>query len=297
LVNTWLAFLENLRPRQWTKNLLLFAGVIFARKLGDPACVTRAFLGVIVFCFASGVVYVLNDVADRELDQRHPYKRRRPIASGRLPVETAVRLGLGLFLLCMVAAALLGSVFLGGLSFFFLWNWLYTRWLKKVPVLDVTGIGMSFVIRATSGVLVLLPACPTVNISPWLLLCTFFLSMFLGFAKRRDELLKMLPEHGETRPVLRGYSEPMVNAMIGISLAMTSMMYAMYTIWPATVAQFGTRNLLYTIPFVLAGLGRYTYLVYREAKGGKPHEILLNDFALQMIVLGWVAAAIKIIGV
>ncbi len=296
-MNTWLAFLENLRPRQWTKNLLLFAGVIFARKLGDPACVTRAFLGVIVFCFASGVVYVLNDVADRELDQRHPYKRRRPIASGRLPVETAVRLGLGLFLLCMVAAALLGSVFLGGLSFFFLWNWLYTRWLKKVPVLDVTGIGMSFVIRATSGVLVLLPACPTVNISPWLLLCTFFLSMFLGFAKRRDELLKMLPEHGETRPVLRGYSEPMVNAMIGISLAMTSMMYAMYTIWPATVAQFGTRNLLYTIPFVLAGLGRYTYLVYREAKGGKPHEILLNDFALQMIVLGWVAAAIKIIGV
>jgi len=296
-MNTWLAFLENLRPRQWTKNLLLFAGVIFARKLGDPACVTRAFLGVIVFCFASGVVYVLNDVADRELDQRHPYKRRRPIASGRLPVETAVRLGLGLFLLCMVAAALLGPVFLGGLSFFFLWNWLYTRWLKKVPVLDVTGIGMSFVIRATSGVLVLLPACPMVNISPWLLLCTFFLSMFLGFAKRRDELLKMLPEHGETRPVLRGYSEPMVNAMIGISLAMTSMMYAMYTIWPATVAQFGTRNLLYTIPFVLAGLGRYTYLVYREAKGGKPHEILLNDFALQMIVLGWVAAAINIIGI
>ena len=206
-------------------------------------------------------------------------------------------MGLGLFVFCLVAAYFLGPAFFGGVSFFFLWNWLYTRVLKKIPILDVTGIGMSFVIRATCGVLVLLPVCPGVNISPWLLLCTFFLSMFLGFAKRRDELLKIQPEQGETRPVLREYSEPMVNAMIGISLAMTLMMYAMYTIWPATVAHFGTRDLLFTIPFVLAGMGRYTYLVFREAKGGKPHEVLLNDFALQVIVLGWVGAAIYIIGV
>lgn len=296
-VKIGLAFAENLRPRQWTKNLLLFAGVIFARKLGDPACLTRAFLGAVVFCFASGVVYVFNDIADRHLDQRHPNKRHRPVASGRLPVPIAIRLGLGLFLLVLVASYLLGSAFLAGVSAFFLWNWLYTRYLKQVPILDVTGIGMSFVIRATSGVLVLLPASPGVNISPWLLLCTFFLSMFLGFAKRRDELLRIQPEQGETRPVLRMYSEPMVDALIGISLAMTSVMYAMYTIWPATVAHFGTRDLLYTIPLVLAGLGRYTYLVYKEAKGGKPHEILLNDFALQVIVVGWVGAAIYIIGV
>lgn len=293
----WLAFLENLRPRQWTKNLLLFAGVIFARKLADTACLERAFLGAVVFCLASGVVYVFNDIADRDLDRRHPYKRHRPVASGRLPVPLAVRLGLGLLFLCLAAAWLLGQAFLAGVSTFFLWNWLYTRWLKGVPILDVTGIGLSFVIRATSGVLVLLPACPGVNISPWLLLCTFFLSMFLGFGKRRDELMKIQPENGETRPVLRGYTEPMVNALIGISLAMTTMMYAMYTIWPATVAQFGTRDLLYTIPFVLAGLGRYTYLVYREAKGGRPHEILLNDFALQVIVIGWVGTAILVIGV
>ena len=292
-----LAFLENLRPRQWTKNLLLFAGVIFARKLGFSACVTRAVLGAIVFCFASGVVYVFNDVADRKLDQRHPNKCRRPIASGRLSVNQAIRMGLGLFVIVLVAAFLLGPTFLGGVCFFFLWNWFYTRWLKRFPILDVTGIGMSFVIRATSGVLVLVPACPGVSISPWLLLCTFFLSLFLGFAKRRDELLKIHPEQGETRPVLREYSEPMVNAMIGISLALTSMMYAMYTIWPATIAQFGTRDLLFTIPFVLAGLGRYTYLVFRESLGGKPHEVLLNDFALQVIVIAWVGAAIYIIGV
>jgi 4-hydroxybenzoate polyprenyltransferase len=291
------AFFLNLRPRQWTKNLLLFAGVIFARKLGDSACVLHAALGVGVFCLASGVVYVFNDIADRELDRRHPYKRHRPIASGRLPVPTAIRWGLILFVLVLGASYLLGPLFLAGVSSFFLWNWLYTRQLKKVPILDVTGIGMSFVIRATSGVLVLLPVCPGVTISPWLLFCTFFLSMFLGFAKRRDELLKILPEQGETRPVLRGYSEPMVNALIGISLAMTTMMYAMYTIWPETVAQFGTRDLMFTIPFVLAGLGRYTYLVYKEARGGKPHEILLNDFALQVIVIGWIGSAIYIIGI
>jgi len=289
-------FLENLRPRQWTKNLLLFAGVIFAQKLGDSTCVVRALLGMVVFCFSSGVIYVFNDIADQHLDQRHPTKRNRPIASGRLPVRVAVRMGLGLFLICLVAAWLLGPAFLGGVCLFFLWNWLYTRWLKRIPVLDVSGIGMSFVIRATAGVLVLLPGCPGVGISPWLLLCTFFLSLFLGSCKRRDELLRVDPANGETRPVLRAYSEPGINAMIGASFGLTLMMYGLYTVWPDTVAHFGTRDLIYTIPFVLGGLGRYTYLVYLEDKGGKPHEILLNDLLLQVIVVGWIVAAVKIIG-
>lgn len=291
------AFLENLRPRQWTKNLLLFAGIIFARKLGHTNCLMRAAAGTALFCLASGVIYVFNDVADRELDRSHPYKRKRPIASGRLPVPIAVRLGLGLLIFCLVAAWLLGDFFLVGVCFFFFWNWLYTRWLKRVPVLDVTGIGMSFVIRAVAGVLVILPACPDVTISVWLLLCTFFLSLFLGFCKRRDELLKMEQKAGATRPVLRGYSEPMLNALIGGSFALTSMAYALYTVWPHTVDQFGTRNLIYTLPFVLLGMGRYLYLVFLEDKGGRPHEILLVDIALQMIVVAWVVTAIKIIGI
>jgi 4-hydroxybenzoate polyprenyltransferase len=292
----WRAFFENLRPRQWTKNLLLFAGVIFARELGNTACLKRAFLGALVFCFSSGVIYVFNDIADRELDRLHPSKKNRPIASGRLPVPMAIRLGGGLFVLCLLAAWALGTEFLGGVTFFFLWNFLYTGWLKRVPILDVSGIGMSFVIRATAGVLVLLPACPGVRISPWLLLCTFFLSLFLGFCKRRDEFLKVGLERTKTRPVLRGYSEPILNALIGISFALTSMMYGLYTIWPDTIEQFGTNHLIYTIPFVLAGMGRYLYLVYQEDKGGKPHEILLNDLLLQSLVVGWIVAAIRIIG-
>lgn len=290
------AFLASLRPRQWTKNLLLFAGVIFAQKLGQPACVIRAVLGAIVFCFASGVIYVFNDIVDRELDRRHPHKKLRPIAAGRLPVPVAVRWGLALLVVVLAAAALLGWSFLAGVVFFFAWNWLYTRVLKGVRVLDVTGIGMSFVIRATCGVLVLLPASADVGISPWLLLCTFFLSLFLGFCKRRDELLKMVPGSGETRPVLRGYSEPMLNALIGISFALTAMAYALYTVWPDTVRHFGTRNLVYTLPFVLLGMGRYLYLVFLEDRGGRPHEILLVDKLLQAIVIAWVIVAIRIIG-
>jgi 4-hydroxybenzoate polyprenyltransferase len=291
------ALLENLRPRQWTKNLLLFAGVIFAQKLGQTPCLTRAFLGFVVFCFASGAVYIFNDLADRELDRLHPYKKLRPIASGRLPIVWAVRGCLTLVFLCLGSAWLLGPEFLGMVALFFLWNWLYTRWLKRVPVLDVMGIGMSFVIRAVAGVMVLLPSCPSVGISIWLLLCTFFLSLFLGFCKRRDELLRLDAVRGTTRPVLRAYSEPLLNAMIGGSFALTTMMYALYTLWPSTIAHFGTKDLIYTAPFVLLGMGRYLYLVFLEDMGGKPHEILLNDAFIQVIVLGWIGVAIKIIGI
>ena len=156
---------------------------------------------------------------------------------------------------------------------------------------------MSFVIRAVAGVLVLLPACPQVRISIWLLLCTFFLSLYLGFCKRRDEFTKVDTASGRSRPVLREYTEPMLDALIGISFGLTMVMYSLYTVWPDTVAHFGTRDLIYTVPLVLIGLGRYQYLVYQEKLGGKPHEILLNDLFLQMVVILWAGAAIWIIGI
>lgn len=293
----FLAFLENLRPQQWTKNLLLFAGVIFARRLGEGECVMRAALGALVFCFASGVVYILNDCSDRHMDALHPHKRMRPIPSGRLPLGTAIRGSLVLLVFCLIAAFMLGSLFLAALCFFFLWNWLYTRFFKKIPIMDVSGIGMSFVIRATAGVLVLLPVAGGVGLSPWLLLCTFFLSLFLGFSKRRDELMNVMTNHGGTRPALGGYTEPMLNSLIGISFGLTMTLYALYTIWPATVAQFGTMNLIYTLPFVLGGMGRYLYLVFMEDKGGRPHHILLTDMLLQLFVVGWVIVAVYVIGI
>ncbi len=290
------AFAESLRPRQWTKNLILLAGVIFAQRFTEVACVKQAVLGVLVFCLASGVVYVFNDIVDVEWDRRHPYKRLRPIASGRLPVHLAFRMALFLMFAVLVAAWLLGQNFLAIVLVFLLWNWLYTRFLKKLVVLDVVGIGMSFVIRAVAGVIVLEPVCDQVNISPWLLFCTFFLSLFLGFCKRRDELIKVAPREEGTRSVLREYSEPMLNALIGSSFGLTLMTYSLYTVWPSTVAHFGTRDLVFTLPFVFIGMGRYLYLVFREGRGGRPHEILLNDLFLQVMVIGWIIVAIRIIG-
>jgi len=291
-----LAVGQSLRPRQWTKNLILLAGVIFAQELQDPASVLRALAAVLVFCFASGAVYVFNDIADVAQDRLHPYKRLRPVASGRLPIPVAWRVWAVLVVACLAVGALLGGPFVGALAAFFGWNWAYSRFLKKLPILDVLGIGVSFVLRALAGVLVLVPLHPDLAVSFWLLVCPFCLSLFLGFCKRRNELVKLADDHGTTRPVLLSYTETMLNAMIGATFGLTMAAYAVYTVWPSTVDHFGTRNLVWTTGFVFLGLWRYLYLVFREGRGGRPHEILLNDLVLQLLVVGWITVFVAIIG-
>jgi len=290
------AILVNLRPRQWTKNLILLAGVIFAQQLDDPASLLRAIAATFIFCLASGAVYIFNDICDVEQDRQHPYKRLRPIASGRLPVPMAWRAWAVLMGICLVSSFFLGWLFLASVMAFFLWNWAYSRFLKKLPILDVVGIGVSFVIRALAGVMVLLPLHPELELSVWLLLCPFFLSLFLGFCKRRNELVKLADESGSTRPVLLSYTETVLNAMIGASFGLTLAAYAVYTIWPSTVEHFGTRDLVWTTALVFAGLWRYLYLVFKEGQGGRPHEILLNDMILQLLVVGWIGLTVAIIG-
>ncbi len=292
-----LPVLVSLRPRQWTKNLILFAGVIFARLLADPACVTRAAAAFAAFCLASGTVYIVNDIADVAQDRLHPDKRRRPIASGRLPIPVARRAAAAVGSVAAAGAALLGWPFLVAMASFVGWNAIYTRWLKRIAIADVIGIGISFVLRATAGWAVLLPVAPDVALSPWLLLCPFFLSLFLGFGKRRHELLSLAANSHTTRPVLTMYNETMLNVLIGTSFGLTLAAYALYTIWPTTVAHFGTRHLIWTTPFVFAGLWRYMYLVFRQGRGGRPHEILLNDPLLQVLVVGWISATVAIIGI
>jgi 4-hydroxybenzoate polyprenyltransferase len=290
------AVAASLRPRQWTKNGILLAGVIFAQQLGDPGAVVRALLGCLVFCLASGAVYILNDLKDAAQDRLHPYKRQRPIASGRLSRRAAWRAWAALVVCCLAAGALLGGPFLLAVAAFFAWNGLYSFHLKRLAILDVVGIGVSFVIRALAGVAVLLPRHPEIAVSVWLLLCPFFLSLFLGFCKRRDELVKLANDRGGTRPVLLAYNETVLNAMIGATFGLTLAAYAVYTVWPATVAHFGTTDLVWTIGFVFLGLWRYLYLVYKEGRGGRPHEILLNDTALQALVVGWVVLFVAIVG-
>jgi len=294
-MRTFLAFLENLRPRQWTKNLILFAGVIFSQTVGRQDALLRALAACLIFCLASGAIYVLNDLADADLDRQHPYKKRRPIPSGRLPARVAGFLALALTAVCLGAACLLGPTFALATGAFFLLNILYTHVLKKVAILDVTGIALSFVIRAVASVEVLRPISPGIQLSNWLILCTFFLSLFLGFAKRRSELMKVRPDNGHTRPVLADYTETLLNTLIGITFALTLAAYSLYTVWPGTVAHFGTSRLVFTLPFVFYGMGRYLFLVYRGGRGGRPHEILLNDPAIQLAVIGWVAVVFLLI--
>lgn len=294
-MRVFVAFLENLRPRQWTKNLILFAGVIFSQTIGYHAALLRALAGCLIFCLASGAIYVLNDLADAEFDRQHPHKRNRPIPAGRLPAAIAGRLALALSLLCLGAACLLGPTFGLVTGLFFLLNIAYTHVLKKIVIMDVTGIALSFVIRAVASVEVLRPISPGIQLSNWLILCTFFLSLFLGFAKRRSEFMRVRPDAGETRPVLADYSEGLLNILIGITFTMTLTAYSLYTVWPGTVAHFGTSRLVLTLPFVFYGMGRYLYLVYYSGRGGRPHEILLNDPAIQFAVLGWVAVVFLLI--
>jgi len=294
-MNTVRGFLESLRPRQWTKNLVLFAGVIFSQTVSERESVLRAVAGCLIFCLASGAIYVLNDLADAELDRQHPHKRNRPIPSGRLPAPAAARLAALLALGCLGAAVALGPSFAIVTGLFLLLNIAYTHVLKRVVILDVTSIAFSFVLRAVASVEVLRPVTPGIKLSNWLILCTFFLSLFLGFAKRRSELMKVRPAGNDTRPVLALYTEGLLNTLIGITFTMTLMVYTLYTVWPGTVAHFGTTRLVYTLPFVFYGMGRYLYLVYHGGKGGRPHEILLNDLAIQIAVLGWVAVVFVLI--
>ena len=295
--NVAVAVLLSMRPRQWTKNLILLAGVIFAQQLSHTASLLRALAAVAVFCAASGAVYIFNDLVDLEQDRRHPYKRRRPIASGALPLGAARTAVIALIVGALGAAWLLGWAFLASVAGFFVWNWAYSRILKQLPILDVVGIGVSFVIRATAGVMVLLPLHPDLELSFWLLVCPFCLSLFLGFCKRRNELVSITDEKRATRPVLLQYTETVLNAMIGASFGLTLAAYAVYTVWPSTVEHFGTRDLVWTTALVFGGLWRYLYLVFKEGRGGRPHEILLNDILLQVLVVGWISVFLAIIGV
>jgi 4-hydroxybenzoate polyprenyltransferase len=287
-----LAFLKTMRPHQWTKNLVVLAAIIFAQRLTETPLLLRAIGGFGIFCALSGSVYVLNDLKDKHKDRLHPTKRKRPIASGTLPTSVAV---VGLVLVAgaaLAAATQLGRGFVGVAIAFLALNLTYSFILRRMMLLDVMAIATGFVMRALAGTELLLGAGESVRISPWLLMCTFFLSLFLALGKRRHELEGVDHEH---RRSLEHYSVELVDRLTAITVAVTILSYSIYTIWPDTVAYFGTDKLLYTIPFVFYGLGRYLYLVLEKDGGGDPSEMLLNDRSILLTVLLWILAVTWII--
>jgi 4-hydroxybenzoate polyprenyltransferase len=280
-----LAILVSMRPRQWTKNLVVFAALIFSLRMREVDLLLQTILGFAVFCVMSGVVYILNDLKDREADALHPRKRTRPIASGALSpamaTATFVVLTLGG---AGVAYFAIGLLFFQVVVAYLVLNVLYSFVLRDMVLLDVMAIATGFVLRAIGGAEILIAAGEKVPISPWLLMCTFFLSLFLALGKRRNELTSVDAEH---RTSLKQYSVALVDRLTGITVAVTILSYSIYTIWPATVEKFGTAHLIYTIPFVFYGLGRYLYLVVEEDKGGDPSEMLLTDRSIILTVVLW----------
>jgi 4-hydroxybenzoate polyprenyltransferase len=284
------ALLASLRPRQWTKNLLVFAGLIFSRGLLEPALVARSVLAFSLFCLLSGGVYLINDVMDAERDRAHPQKRHRPVASGRLPPAVALAAGVGLLAGATAAAFLLSPRFgLVALAYAVLLT-AYSAGLKDVVIVDTLIIAGGFVLRALAGVVVL-----GIDFSDWLLLCTILLALFLTFGKRRAELRTLEAGAIGHRPILSEYSPELLDQMIAVVTASTLMAYALYTMATETHVRLGTARLPLTIPFVLYGIFRYLYLLYRRDLGGNPSEHLLTDRALLVDVALWGAAVIVIL--
>ncbi len=279
-----------LRPAQWTKNLVVFAALIFGERLFDGTAAFRAALAFLAFCGLSGVVYLVNDVIDREADRQHPLKRLRPVAAGHLSPALALGAAVVLTALSLGVSAWLGTAFLLHAGAYLLLQVAYSLGLKRQVILDVLAIAMGFVLRASAG-----GAAVGVHVSQWLLLCTILLALFLALAKRRHEIT-LLGEGALThRAILGEYTPYLVDQMMAVVTASTLMGYAFYAVSPDTAERFGTPWLGLTIPFPLYGIFRYLYLVHRRSQGGSPTELLLADRPLLVCVALWGLAVVGII--
>jgi 4-hydroxybenzoate polyprenyltransferase len=285
-----LSLVLSLRPSQWTKNFIIFAALIFGQRLLDAGAVVRTGAAFVIFCALSGVVYLINDVADRESDRRHPLKKHRPIASGALTVGAAVGWAVAIGGVALGMAFWLRPMF-GVVAFSYTALLaLYSGWLKHAVILDVLTISLGFVLRAAAGAVAL-----DVPISHWLYFLTILLALFLALSKRRHELVLLADGATSHRRILEEYSPYLLDQMIAVVSASIIVAYAFYTVSPDTVQKFGTDRLMLTLPLPLYGIFRYLYLVHQKAGGGSPSEMLLTDRPLLLCVGLWAAAVAFII--
>lgn len=276
------AALVAMRPRQWTKNLLLFAGIVFAAQLGDPSRWAAAVTAFVAYCSASSAAYLVNDVRDAESDRLHPVKRSRPIARGELSPRSALALAGALALAAFVLAGALGPLSLACLAAFVALQAAYSLGLKSFELVDVLAIAGLFVLRASAGAIAV-----DVRISEWLLLCTFLLALFVALGKRRAELGL---DGVHARPALDGYSVVLVDQLLGIVAAATIAAYTGYAL-----AAHDTRWLVATVPLVVYGLFRYLLLLHRRGLGEEPETLLAEDLPLLVTVAVWAAACAVIL--
>ena len=268
--------IAELRPGQWTKNAIIPAAFFFAfwdvnQRLDIRISIFKVISAMLLFCLTSGAIYVLNDIMDAPADRRHPLKRFRPIASGRISIPLAWSIFIILLAVSGALSFMLSRPFFWVTAGYIGLQSAYSLFLKQAPIVDVLVIAAGFVLRAIAGAAVL-----AVNISPWLLLCTFLLALFLALCKRRHEKVLLDNVNGQ-RASLEKYDERLLDQLIAITSSATIVSYSIYTLSPATVDKFGTFRLGFTIPFVVFGIFRYLDLVYRHEKGDRPEKILLTD--------------------
>ncbi len=282
--------IRSMRPRQWAKNVFVLAPLVFARQIGDLTAVHRSLLAFAAFSLLASAIYLFNDIRDREEDRKHPRKRQRPIAAGRLGVAPAGAAAAVLAAGALTIGAGLGGPFLLILGAYLAANLLYSLGLKRVVILDVMILSLGFVLRVLAG-----GVAAAVEVSAWLILCTSFLALFLAFSKRRHELILLADDASEQRQVLTHYSPAFLDQMINVVTASTVVAYAVYAISPETVEKFHTRDLILTMPFVLFGIFRYLYLIYQRPSERNPTEAILGDKPFLINIVLWGAGVTWIV--
>jgi 4-hydroxybenzoate polyprenyltransferase len=292
-----LALIRAMRPKQWTKNVLLFAGLVFTvndrwRPLTPEmwSYAARAALAFVVFCLSSSAIYLLNDVIDVEKDRQHPKKRFRPIASGALPASAAIVASVTLMPAGVLGAYLLSPGFAAIIGGYLVMQLLYVSVLKHLVLVDVFVIAIGFVMRAAAGAVVI-----GAEISPWLYTVTLLGALFLGLCKRRNELLLLEGDAGKHRKILDEYTPALLDTLISITAAAAIMAYSLYTFTSPKLP--ANHMMMLTVPFVVFGMFRYLYLAHRKNEGGSPEEVLLKDRPLLVTIVLWIATAALILGV
>jgi 4-hydroxybenzoate polyprenyltransferase len=290
--------IELIRPQQWTKNLIIFAAILFSPArvaVENPWVILRVVEAFLAFCCLSGAIYAFNDWQDLESDKQHPVKSKRPMASGRVSPRAGLMISLILVFVGVVWAFALDAWF-GWIAVVYVGiNLAYSLGLKQVVILDVLVLSVGFVLRAVGGIAVIWRFIPAFYLSYWLLLCAFLLSLFLALAKRRHEIVFLGEQAVSHRASLLHYSTQFIDQLLAVLGATTLLAYCLYTISDDTLKRYGTRALFWTIPFVVYGLFRYLYLIYSRSEGGDPTQMLVRDRPTMINVILWALVAATIV--
>lgn len=282
------ALLKTMRPKQWAKSVFLLAALVFDRKLTNLEAILHTLAGVAIFSLIVSVVYIINDIADVESDRKHPTKRNRPIAAGKLPMSTAWGVAAAILLVSFPLAYLLSPAFAAITAIYFIGNLIYSKWVKHIPLLDIIVLASFYVLRVAAGVTLI----DVQRFSPWIYLFTIFLALLMGTGKRRAELAELAGGPNAQRKVLDGYTINFLDQLISLASGTTIITYSLYTFSAPNLPD--NHAMMLTIPFIIYSILRYQYLLQVKETGGAPEDVVLADRPLQVSILLWGLAVLVV---